>query len=388
MDRRGVLRLIGGVVAAGLSGAVAACSSVSQPAPQVAVANGQTLSFGLMAPMVGPDAGVGADITKGFKLYLDDNQNLLGLYGVDLKVVDEGASVADATKAMKSLLDAGVLAIAGVASPAALSGVLPLALAAKVPLLSANAAPVNVGTIDFVWRVSSLMGEAGRSAATFARSEGRRAYVLSDGSPAAQAEVSGFTSAFTGLDGVIGGTSTGTDGLSGRISAAINAKADVIFAAHSGDSALALLNGYRASSTSIKLVGPASLTESIDLTKLDPLPEHVYTSGFYAPDLDNADNRRFVASFENAHGVPPTSVACAAYDAAGLLDRALRLVSGNPDSNKINDAMKVLGQINSARGTWTFNTNHSPQQTWYLRQLRFDGQVASNLHDSDLAVLS
>jgi branched-chain amino acid transport system substrate-binding protein len=71
-----------------------------------------------------------------------------------------------------------------------------------------------------------------------------------------------------------------------------------------------------------------------------------------------------------------------------LLDRALGLVSGDPDGNKINDAMKVLGQINSPRGTWAFNLNHSPQQTWYLRQLRVDGQVASNLHESDLAVLS
>jgi branched-chain amino acid transport system substrate-binding protein len=387
MDRRGVLRLIGGIAAASLSGAAAACAT-TDTGPELALPNGKTLSLGLIAPMVGPYAAIGADINKGFKLYLDDNQNLLGLYGVDLKVVDEGASVADATTAMKSLLDAGAVAIAGVASPAVLAAVVPQAVSAKVPVLSACSAPVSIDATDFVWRTSSLLGEAGEAAATFARTEGKRAYVLSDGSSSAEAEISGFTSAFSALGGEVAGTATGTDRLSGRISDADKANANIIFAAHSGDSAMALLNAYRSSDVTLKLVGPPSLTESIDLTKLTPLPQRVYTSGFYAPDLDNDSNRRFVARYQKAHGTPPSSAAAAAYDTAMLLDRALGLVSGDPDGNKINDAMKVLGQINSPRGTWAFNLNHSPQQTWYLRQLRVDGQVASNLHESDLAVLS
>jgi len=37
---------------------------------------------------------------------------------------------------------------------------------------------------------------------------------------------------------------------------------------------------------------------------------------------------------------------------------------------------------------WTFNTQHGPQQRWYLRRLRPDGQVPANLLDTDLQVLS
>ena len=58
------------------------------------------------------------------------------------------------------------------------------------------------------------------------------------------------------------------------------------------------------------------------------------------------------------------------------------------DAEKVNDALGVLGQIDTPRGTWTFNTARSPQQTWYLRELRLDGAVAANLLDSDLVVLS
>jgi branched-chain amino acid transport system substrate-binding protein len=71
-----------------------------------------------------------------------------------------------------------------------------------------------------------------------------------------------------------------------------------------------------------------------------------------------------------------------------LLDRAVQLVSGDPDGSKINDAMKALGRINSPRGNWAFNPNHCPEQTWYLRHLGLDGQVPSNLDDRDLIVLS
>jgi branched-chain amino acid transport system substrate-binding protein len=356
--------------------------------PALAAPTHKTLSFGLIAPTVGPYATVGAEMTNGFKLCLGLNQNLLGLHNVDLKVVDEGATVADATEAMKSLLDAGVLAVAGVASPAALAAVAPQAVSAKVPLISAYAAPVSIGSSDFVWRASSVQGEAGQAAAVFAGTEGKRAFVLSDGSADAAAEVSGFTTGFSARGGVIAGTSTGTDGLSSRLSGADNANADVIFAAHSGDSALTLLNAYRSSGTTIKLVGPSSLTESIDLTKLSPLPRRVYTTAFYAPDLPNDANRRFATTYEDNYGTPPTSVVAAAYDAAILLDRAVQLVSGDPDGSKINDAMKALGRINSPRGNWAFNLNHCPEQTWYLRHLGLDGQVPSNLDDRDLIVLS
>jgi branched-chain amino acid transport system substrate-binding protein len=388
MDRREVLRLFGAVAAAGLTGAAGACATGTTGGPVVPTPNGKTLNIGLIAPVSGPFAKVGDDISKGFKLYLADNQGLLGLYKINLTMLDEGNSAADATQAAQTLLKASVVAIAGIASPTALAAIIPPAVQATVPVLSAYAAPATIAATEFIWRCASVQGEAGEAAAAFARDQGEKAYVLTDGTAVSDAEVNGFTTALMAQGGEIAGTSEGTTGLGARLSAAVNSGADVIFAAHTGDAAVQLLAAYRASGTSVSLIGPASLTESIDLTKLNPIPEHVRTSGFYAPDLDNAENQRFVASFHNTHGVPPSSTAAAAYDTAGLLDRALSLIQDDVTGGKINDAMKILGQINSPRGSWTFNTSRSPQQTWYLRELKSDGQVASNLHASDLAVLT
>jgi branched-chain amino acid transport system substrate-binding protein len=211
---------------------------------------------------------------------------------------------------------------------------------------------------------------------------------MRDESAASVAETTEFAKAFTALGGDVVGTSYGVGGFGGRFADAASSGTNTIFAAHTGDAATALLAAYRSSGLSAKLIAPGSLTESIDLAKIGGLPRNVYTSMFYAPDLDNEENRRFVSNYQNTYGAQPSSSAMAAYDAAGLIDRAIRLVQGDLSPARLKDALKVLGQISSPRGTWTFNTDRSPQQTWYLRQLRLDGQVVSNLLDSDLAVLS
>ena len=70
-----------------------------------------------------------------------------------------------------------------------------------------------------------------------------------------------------------------------------------------------------------------------------------------------------------------------------LLSRALSLVPGDPSGLAVNDAFSRLGQIESPRGTWTFNINRSPQQKWYLRRLALDGRVPANLLEADLTIL-
>jgi len=70
-----------------------------------------------------------------------------------------------------------------------------------------------------------------------------------------------------------------------------------------------------------------------------------------------------------------------------VLSRALSLVPGDPTGAQVNRALSQLGQIESPRGTWTFNINRSPQQKWYLRRLGYDGMVPANLLDTDLLVV-
>jgi branched-chain amino acid transport system substrate-binding protein len=387
VDRRQFLRLFGAVAAVGATGGLAACGSDPLPGGTELQPSGFTIGIGLVAPTAGPFAKIGEDIQNGFSLFLSGNRGMLGPHNVDLKIVDEGASPETAVAAVKGLLDQNVVAIAGVANPAALPPLATTVQNAKVPLVSSNAAPSTLTNALFVWRASSVEGDAGRSLAQYAKVEGPRTYILREDTPSGRAEADAFRGAFVDLGGQVVGESTGTAGLGSRLSSARSNNADSIFATYSGAEAAAVLDAYRASGLTAKLLGTGSLTETIDLTKIGPLPAGVYTSMYYAADLDNDANRRFVSNFHKTHGVQPSGYAMAAYDSAAVINKALSLIPGAPNAAALNQAFSLLGQIESPRGNWTFNINRSPQQKWYLRKLHLDGMVPANLLDTDLAVL-
>lgn len=388
LDRRQLLRIFGGLAAAGVAGTAAGCTSepegnaMEQP-------SGRTIVIGFIAPAVGAYGAIGDEITKGMKLYLSESNHLVGTHRADVRVAEEGANADSAAAAVQSLLKQGVIAIGGVANPAALGVVADAVDKARVPLISATPSPTTFAKSQaYTWRAAYVQGEAGRAMAPYAFTEGRRVYVMHEDVAASREEATAFASAFRDLGGDVVATTTGKGSFGQRLQAARNLGANSVFAAFTGNDALELLTTYRGSGVDIKLLGPATLTETVDLTKIGTLPQQVYTAGFYAADLENEDNRRFVSSYHKEYGVVPTSFAMAGYDTMAVLDKMLRLVDGDLDSVNVNRAASKLGRIDSPRGAWSFNVNRTPQQKWYLRKLRLDGQVPANLLDTDLGVYS
>lgn len=383
LDRRQLLKIFGAVAAAGATGGLVACTD-DDPLNNGRPLSGRTIRVGLVAPSSGPYARVGEEIRRGFMLYLESNNMLLGPHNVSVVTVDEGETVESAVAAVASLLSQGVVAIAGVANPDALPEIATAVQARQVPLVASNVAPATLTNALFVWRTSYQMGHAGESLAEYALQQGSRAYVMHDDTSTGLEEAARFEVAFEDLGGTV---VTGSSSISGMLSDALSRDVDSIFAAYSGDGAVQVLTALQEHPSHPKLLGPASLTETIDLVALRGLPQEVYTSNFYAPDLDNAANRRFVTDYHRAHSAQPTGYAMAAYDGAAVLSRAVSLAGTEPTGADINREFSSLGQIESPRGTWTFNINRSPQQKWYLRRLSRDGQVPSNLLDLDLMVL-
>ncbi len=77
----------------------------------------------------------------------------------------------------------------------------------------------------------------------------------------------------------------------------------------------------------------------------------------------------------------------ASYDAALVLDKAIRLAGANPSPQQVNLALGKVGQVDSPRGTWQFNQTRTPQQKWYLRRVQTDGRLLSNIVINELATL-
>jgi branched-chain amino acid transport system substrate-binding protein len=86
-------------------------------------------------------------------------------------------------------------------------------------------------------------------------------------------------------------------------------------------------------------------------------------------DLDNPQNKRFVADFEKEYGRLPNEYASQGYDAAMLIDAAVRDVKGNIEDKAAFGRALQAANFKSVRGAFRFNTNHFPVQNYYLRQV-------------------
>jgi branched-chain amino acid transport system substrate-binding protein len=101
----------------------------------------------------------------------------------------------------------------------------------------------------------------------------------------------------------------------------------------------------------------------------------------WAPDLDNPQNKRFVAGYEKEFGAVPATYAFQAYDAALLIDSAVRQVQGNIANREVLRAAMMKAEFSSLRGGFKFNTNHYPIQDFYLVKVakRADGKFETQI---------
>jgi branched-chain amino acid transport system substrate-binding protein len=385
LERRDLLRLLGGLTAAGALGTVSACTKASAT-PRAS--RGSRIPIGLISPATGALAPTGAELSQGFKLYLSTNGNLLGGHDVDLIEVDEGTTPDKVKAAVDALVARNVLALAGVANPqvdAARDSV----ENARTPLLSTNpSARDALAGSGFLWRTSYVDDEPGTTLGNYAGAQQDlgSAFLVYDTTAGDSDAASAFKDAFTKAGGQIAGerkvVATAVTPLLFNQAHASGAK--LMFASYSGPSATQFLQQY-ADAGQLPLYGPGPLTEStVRADTVMHLPHEVYTSSPYATGLDNDSNRRFVAAYHQAYGALPTMYAMMAYDAALVLDLALQQLGDEPSQVDVNDALGTLGEILSPRGSWTFTPDRTPQQHWYLRRLALDGQVTDNLIDAEL----
>lgn len=107
----------------------------------------------------------------------------------------------------------------------------------------------------------------------------------------------------------------------------------------------------------------------------------LYGSADWAPNLDNPANKEFVANFEKAFGYVPSNFSAHAYDAAMLIDSAVRAVHGKvSDKDALRAALKAA-DFYSVRGEFKFNTNQFPIQNYYLVKAakRDDGKYETEI---------
>lgn len=393
LSRRGALRLFGSLGAAGMAAPLLSACSSSTGDSADAPSKG-TVKIGLLVPQNGANKTIGDDMRQGFELFLNLNGRRLGGYDVQVVTADEGDTGASGKAAIEKLHKDGVVAVTGVASAPVMLGVRDVVETAHIPLVGSNASPQTLNSV-YIWRTSYSDTEPGAAMGEYVASQvgAGTAYMIAP-DPSGREGVGGFTSTFTSARGKIEGQATyvpeGTTTFGQYLNPLRNNNnVKAVFALFSGASADAFVREYAATGLKAKipLYGPGFLTEGPLLAQQGDSAKGVWTALNYSPDLDNAANRRFAAEYQKNHQVNPTTYAMASYDAGAVLDKALSLIDSGPSGETVNAAIGRIGQVSSPRGNWQFNQNRSPQQRWYLRQVRFDGQVLANNVVSELVTL-
>lgn len=114
---------------------------------------------------------------------------------------------------------------------------------------------------------------------------------------------------------------------------------------------------------------------SVDETTLPALGDSAagnYEVGFLSPDLDNPRNKEFVAAFRKKYGYMPSFYAAQSFDAIFIIEDAVRAVHGDLSDKKGMIARMEKANYPSVRGHFTYNTNHSPIEDFYLLWIERD----------------
>ena len=153
--------------------------------------------------------------------------------------------------------------------------------------------------------------------------------------------------------------------------------ADGLFIFYPGSAGGAFIKQYQQAGLRDRLPLYSVFTvDSISLPKFQEANmEGVLGSGstmFWAPDLDNAANRKFVADFKAKYGAYPSFYAAQSYDTIMLINSAVVATDGDlSDADALRAAMQKA-DFDSVRGRYTYGKNHLPIQNFYLREVVAD----------------
>jgi branched-chain amino acid transport system substrate-binding protein len=125
----------------------------------------------------------------------------------------------------------------------------------------------------------------------------------------------------------------------------------------------------------------AFTADEATLPALGEAADGIFGALTWAPTVDTPQNKKFVAAYEAAYNAIPASYAMQAYDAAMLIDSAVRAVKGNVSDSKALSAALKKADFKSLRGSFKFNVNGYPIEDFYLTKVvkRADGKYQTSI---------
>lgn len=347
------------------------------------VAAADPVKVGLVSTLSGPSAVLGQHMRDGFLLAVKEMGGKLGGQETEVIVVDDELKPDVAVQKVKGLLDRDkVDFVAGVVFSNVMGAVVKPVTANETFLISGNAGPSTIagaGCSPFFFSASYQNDQNHEVLGQYAQQKGfKKVVLMAPNYQAGKDAIAGFKRHYKGevVEEIY--TPLGQLDFSAELAKVAAAKPEAFFTFMPGGMGVNLVKQYR--QAGLAETTPFLSAFTVDETTLPATGEAAlgfYSGAPWAPDLDVPANKAFVAAFEKEYGYIPALYAAQGYDAAKLIDSAIKATGGKlSDKEAVRAALKKA-DFPSVRGNFKFNTNQFPIQDFYLVKVgkRPDGKV-------------
>jgi branched-chain amino acid transport system substrate-binding protein len=339
------------------------------------------IKVGFSGVLSGPQAALGQDQIDGFMLAVEQLGGSFGGQKVTVVSEDDQLKPDVGGQILQKFLERDkVDAVVGLGFSNVLMALTRRIKDSGVVALSTNAGPAPIAgkmcmpnLFVMGWQNDGMSEAMGQ----YVQSQGhKRVYLMTSNYQAGKDKLNGFKRYYKGEVANEVYTQLGQLDYSAEISTLQTAKPDALFAFYTGGIGVNFVRQLRQAGLMGKM--PFYSESLIDANTLDALKTQAVGSIYganWAPILDNPQNRKFVQAFQAKYKRTPTEFAVSGYDAANLLNAAVKKVNGNVSDRKaFAAAVKAAGsEFPSVRGKFAFNKNNMPIQNFYAFQVTGQG---------------
>jgi branched-chain amino acid transport system substrate-binding protein len=347
----------------------------------------EKLKIGIIATLSGPPAVLGQQLRNGFNLAVKDLNGKLGGRDVEVIVADDELKPDLAVNKARTLVDRDkVDFVVGPIFSNILAAIMKPVTEGGAILISPNAGTSNFAGKEcnpnfFVtsYQNDQVFAVSGKHAQDTGI---KKVFLMAPNYQAGKDALAGFRAFFKGdiADEVY--VPLNQLDFSAELAKIAAAKPDAVYVFLPGGMGVNFVKQFRQAGLANNVAFLSAFT--VDESTL-PAQQDAALGFFgganWAPDLDNPQNKRFVAGYEKEFGAIPATYAFQAYDAALLIDSAVRQVQGNVANREALRAAMMKAEFSSLRGGFKYNTNHYPIQDFYLVKVakRPDGKFETQI---------
>src|SRR6476620_9285609 len=347
----------------------------------------EKIKIGVIVTTSGPAAALGQQVRDGFALAVKDLGGKMAGRDVEIVNADDELKPDGAVTKVRGLLERDkVDFVVGPIFSNILQAIHRPVTENKTFLISPNAGPSTYAGKDcnpFFYVTSYQNDQVHEILGKVAQDRGyKRMYLMVPNYQAGKDSVAGFKLDYKGEIVEESYMPLNTLDCQPELSKISSQKPDAVFTFMPGGMGVNLVKQYRQAglADSIPVLSAFTVDEST-LPAQQDAAVGMFGGADWAPNLDNPQNKKFVASYEAAYNSVTGSYAMQAYDAALLIDSAVKAVKGDLTNKDAVAAALKKADFTSLRGGFKFNTNGYPIQNFYLTKVakRPDGKFQTEI---------